>query len=249
MKNYLRSILFGLLCLNLTAHAQMGPGGGPHFGGAMDKLFGDNKSFSATLDMQMADPAGGETMEIPFAFAFDSGKTRFEMNMSEMKGHNMSPEAAAHLKAMGMDKSVTISLPADNTTYLIYPDMQAYVEMSVPNTEPATNDVKIEITKLGEGTVDHHPCMENKVVITDKEGNQHAFTAWNATDLNKFPVKIVQNEEDHQVTMLFKNIKLSKPDASLFKVPAGFTKYDNMQTMMRDQMMKKMGGMGMPPSQ
>jgi Domain of unknown function (DUF4412) len=232
--------------LNLTAHAQMGPARGPRFGGAMDKLFGNNQSFSATLEMQMKDPSGGATMEIPGEFAFNAGKSRFEMSMSEMKGHQMPPEAAAHMKAMGMDKTVTISLPSDNTSYLIYPDMQAYVQISAPNTEAGTNDFKTEITELGKETVDGHPCVENKVVMTNKDGNQHECTVWNATDLKKFPVKIVQDEEGRQVTMLFKNIKLSKPDASLFEPPTGYKKYDNLQTLMREEMMKHMGGMGMP---
>lgn len=245
MKIYLRSLLFGLLCLNLTAHAQMGPPHGPRFGGAMDKLFGHNQSFSATLDMQMKTSAEGNTMDMPGTIYFDSGQSRFEMNMSEMKGHQMPPETAAHMKAMGMDKMVTITLPQDKTAYLIYPDMQAYVEMPVANTEADTNDFKMETTELGKETVDGHPCVKNKVVMTDPEGNQHESTVWNATDLNNFPVKIEQNGEGHQVTMMFKDIKLSKPDASLFKPPTGFTKYDSMQAMMQQEMMKRMGG-GMP---
>ncbi len=245
MKIHLRSVLFGLLCLNLTAHAQMGPPHGPRFGGAMDKLFGHNQSFSATLDMQMKTSAEGNTMDMPGTIYFDSGQSRFEMNMSEMKGHQMSPEAAAHMKAMGMDKMVTITLPQGKTAYLIYPDMQAYVEMPVANTEADTNDFKMETTELGKETVDGHPCVKNKVVMTDPEGNQHESTVWNATDLNNFPVKIEQNGEGHQVTMMFKDIKLSKPDASLFTPPTGFTKYDSMQAMMQQEMMKRMGG-GMP---
>jgi len=48
--------------------------------------------------------------------------------------------------------------------------------------------------------------------------------------------------------MLFKNVSLAKPDASAFDLPSGYTKYDNLQTMMQMEMMKKMGGgmRGMP---
>ena len=50
--------------------------------------------------------------------------------------------------------------------------------------------------------------------------------------------------------MLFKNISFTKPAASLFEPPSGFTKYDSLQTMMQTEMMKKMGGgMGQPPGQ
>ena len=48
--------------------------------------------------------------------------------------------------------------------------------------------------------------------------------------------------------MLFKNISLTKPAASNFETPSGLTKYDNVQTMMQTEMMKKMGGgPGLPP--
>jgi hypothetical protein len=48
--------------------------------------------------------------------------------------------------------------------------------------------------------------------------------------------------------MLFKNVSLTKPAASLFDPPAGFKKYDNIQQLMQQEMMKRMGGgMGMPP--
>ncbi|MGB7769415.1 MAG: DUF4412 domain-containing protein [Verrucomicrobiia bacterium] len=246
MKIYLRSFVFGLLCLNLAVHAQMGPGHGPHFDSALEKLFGHNQSFSSTLEMQMKAGDDGNTMVMPGKIYFDAGKSRFEMNMSEMKGHQMPPEAAAHMKAMGMDKMVTITLPKDKTAYLIYPDMQAYVVTQVSDTEAATNDFKMETTELGKETVDGHPCVKSQVVVTDPEGNQHESTVWNATDLNKFPIKIEQSEEGHEVTMLFKDIKLSKPDASLFNPPAGYTKYDSMPAMMQAEMMKHMGGGMMP---
>jgi hypothetical protein len=48
--------------------------------------------------------------------------------------------------------------------------------------------------------------------------------------------------------MLFKNVSLAKPAASLFDPPADFKKYDSVQQMMQQEMMKRMGGgMGMPP--
>ena len=108
----------------------------------------------------------------------------------------------------------------------------------------------METTELGKDTVDGHDCVKNKVTVTDKEGKQHESTVWNATDLKNFPVKIVTTEQGNNGTMLFKNISMTKPAASNFEPPAGLTKYDNVQTMMQTEMMKKMGGgMGMPPQQ
>ena len=240
---------FGLL----TAQAQFGPpgGGGPHFGGATGKLFGENQSYSALLEFQTAN-SSGETTTMPGKISFDAGKSRFEMDMTQMKSSRMRPETGARMKQMGMDRMVTIARPDKKVTYLIYPGMQSYVENPITEAQaaPDSGDYKVETTELGKDTVDGHPCVKNKVIVTDKQGAKHESTVWNATDLKNFPVKIETSENGHSAIMLFKDISLAKPDAAVFEAPSDFTKYDNMQTMMQQQMMKRMGGgMGLPPGQ
>ena len=236
----------------LTASAQFGPpgGGGPRFGGATAKLFGENQSYSARLEFQTT-ASGGEVTTMPGKISFDAGKARFEMDMTEMKSGRMRPEAAAHMKQMGMDKMISISRPDKKIVDLIYPGMQSYVENAIPESqaEGSPADYKADITELGKDTVDGHPCVKNKITVTDKQGNKHESTVWNATDLKNFPVKIQTDQAGASSVMLFKNVSLAKPDASLFEAPADYTKYDSMQQMMQQQMMKRMGGGpgGFPP--
>jgi hypothetical protein len=251
MKKYLSilvSITFGLGLL--SACAQFGPpGGGPQFGGAMGKLFGENQSYTALLEFQTTDNSG-DNMVMPGKISFDTGKLRFEMDMTQMKNSRTRPETAARMKQMGMDKMVTISRPDKKITYLIYPGMQSYVENPMTDSQaaPDSSDYKVETTELGKDTVDGHPCVKNKVVVTDKDGNKHESTVWNATDLKNFPVKIENSKEGRNVTMLFKNVSLDKPDAALFEAPPDFTKFDDMQSMMQQMMIKRMGGgMALPP--
>ena len=247
MKSHLSLILTAALCLALTpAYAQFGRGrgpSGPSFDGATAKLFGNNSSFAADMEMQTKGSDEGSNVSMSGKMAFDQGKSRFEMDMSTMKNSKMPASAAAQMKAMGMDKMVMIGL-ADKTSYLIYPGMAAYVQNPAPEAKAATSpdDYKVEITELGKETVDGHPCVKNKAVVTGKDGEKHESTLWNATDLKNFPVKMEMTEHGTQVTMLYKNVSLSKPDASQFAPPADFKKYDSMQTMMMETMMKKRGG-------
>ena len=239
----------------ISASAQFGgrPGGmgggpqGPQIAGAMAKLFGDNKAFSATVEFQIQ--AEGQDMTMPGKIAFDDGKSRFDMDMSDVKGAQIPPDAAAHMKQMGMDKMSTISLPDQKALYIMYPEMQAYAQMSMRDSDSArTNaDFKIDTTELGKETVDGHPCIKNKAVVTDDKGNKHEYTVWNATDLNKFPVKLDTSEQGHAMTLLFKDVKLSKPDASQFNPPSDYKKYDSIMALMQQEVMKRMGGMGGPP--
>jgi hypothetical protein len=249
MKNLLRVVLPGMLCLNLAAYAQPGPPRGPQFSGAMDKLFGDNQSFSAALEMQMTDAAGG-TMIMPGKITFDSGKSRFEMDMTQAKGGQMPPDAAAQMKAMGMDRIVMIGRPDKKVACIVYPGMQSYVEnvLSDSETTTAPGDFKVETTELGKETVDGHPCVKNKAIVTDKDGTPHESTVWNATDLKNFPVKIQITEQGRSMTMLYRDITITKPDAGVFEPPSGYTKYDSMQAMMQAVIMKQMGGGGVLPA-
>jgi hypothetical protein len=224
---------------------------GPHFDGAMDKLFGDHQTFSALLELQTID-ANTNPIVMPGKISFDHGRTRFEMNMSEMQNTNMPANVGAMMKSMGMDTIIVISRPDRNLAYLVYPGLQSYAETTPADKTASANlaDYKVEITELGRETVDRHACIKNHVVVTDKDDNKRESTVWNATDLNNFPVKITTADQGQPSTMLFKNISLQQPAAGSFEPPSGLTKYASVQTMMQTEMMKKMGGgLGMPPKQ
>lgn len=258
MKKYLSIVISAVICAGLLpAYPQPAPGGapgGPSLAGPISKLFGENKSFSATIENQVTDK-NGKTMDLPGKISYDAGKSRFELNLTDIKGGNMPPNAAAQMKSMGLDEMITIALPDKKIVYLVYPGLQSYVEMPMPNAETAStnSDYKMDATEIGKETIDGHPCIKNKVVVTDKEGTKHESTVWNATDLKQFPVKIQTADSGDEVIMLFKNVSLAKPAASGFEAPTSYTKYDNVQTLMQQQIMKRMGGaagsgMGTPPN-
>lgn len=258
MKQPLRALTTVAVFLTLTsAQAQFGgrPGmgpQGPQFTGAMAKVFGDNSAFSANLEIQ-AD-MGGQTMTMPAKLSFNKGQTRMELDMMAVKGGHMPPQALGQLKAMGMDTMVTINQPDKKTTYLIYPGLQAYCEvpMQSPDASKPESDFKVETTELGKESVAGHDCVKNKVVVTDKDGTTQEFTVWNATDLKKFPVKVEMTQRGIASTLTFSDVKLAAPDASQFAPPSDFKKYDSMQAMMQQEMMKhmgNMGNMGHPPQQ
>ena len=238
-------LLLSLIILSFgifPVQAQLGGAPGvPQFGNGMEKLFGDNQTFSATLQMQMNSTGGPMTMS--GKMSFDKGSSRTEMDMADMKGSGLPPDAMTMMKSAGLDRIVSISQSNKKVVYVVYPNAQAYAEMTTPDSAAATNaDSKVEITKLGTEIVGGHPCVKNKAVVTDKAGDKHEFTVWNATDLKNFPVKIEMNEQGNAITMSYSDISFSKPDASLFTPPTGYTKYGSVQEMMQAVMMKNMGG-------
>ena len=228
---------------------------GPDLSGSMAKIFGDNTAFTATLELQ-AKSGAGEAMSMPGKIQALDGKSRFEIDMTQaQQGRQPSAQENAQLKAMGidMDKLVMISRPDKKMSYMVLPGMQSYVENLIddPDAAKSAADYKIEKTQLSKETVDGHPCVKNKVVVTDKNGKAHESTVWNATDLKDFPVKIETQEGGQTSTMLFKDIKLVKPNASEFDPPTTFTKYSDMGQMIQGEVMKRMGNprRGAPPGQ
>lgn len=250
MKKLSLALIAFLAALAIPAHAQPAMGmNNAKMNRFIKKLFGDTQSFSADAEYHITSPTEKPTV-MPGKIAFDSGKVRFEMNLSEIQGGRMSPGVAQQMKAMGMDQSVVISRPAEKVTYSIFPGLSAYVEtpMQDTDTSKSNSDYKLQTTEIGKETVDGHPCVKNKDVVTDDQGQTHEFIVWNATDLKKFPVKIEADDNSHTTTILFKNVKTTKPDAALFNPPAGFKKYDSQAELMREEIMKRMQNMQPPPN-
>jgi len=252
MKKQLRFIAVTAVCLCstlATSRAQFGGGSpGSAFGGSITKLFGDNTTYSASLESSVKDDSGGDPMKMPAKITYDQGKTRFEMDLTKATGLKLPPQALTQMKAMGMDVMVMISQPDKKMAYIIYPGLKAYAEMPMTDSNvPAKPDqFKMETTELGKETVDGHACVKNKQVVTDEKGTKSEFTSWNASDLKQFPVKIEMTEKGQAVSLSFKDVKFDKVDAAQFDPPSGFTKYTDMQTMMQTEMMKHIpqGGAG-----
>jgi len=236
------------------AHAQFGRGpssgpSGPDLSGAMGKLFGEHPAFAATTDFRTKVGESGTETIVPGKLAFLEGKSRFEMDMTQMKGGQLPPGAADQMKQMGMDKMVIVTVPEKKVTYLIYPGLEAYTEIPTTNPDAAKSAAQydVKVTELGRETIEGHGCLKNKAEVADKDGKKREFTVWNATDQKKFPLKIESKEGNTNTVMQFKDVSFDKPAASQFEPPAAYKKYDSMMSMMQQEMMKRMGGgMNMP---
>jgi hypothetical protein len=150
---------------------------------------------------------------------------------------------AAQLKMMGMGEMTVISEEGKTNSYLIYPGLQSYAVITTPEGKPTDETkIKLESTELGKDTVNGQACIKQKVVITEADGTKSEATVWNATELKKFPVRIETTKDGNKIRMTFKNVKLAKPDAKLFSPPAAYKKYDNLQVMMQEAIMKSLQG-------
>ncbi|MDQ6631185.1 MAG: DUF4412 domain-containing protein [Verrucomicrobiota bacterium] len=234
-KLLIRSVfLLGSFVLGSLAQAQMIGGSSSGMSTAMLKLFGKTTAFTAQADVRILDAAQKESTTLTMSTALLEGKMRAEVDLNKMKSAQLPPDAIGQMKQMGLDKMVTVVRPDKKLTYLIYPLSKAYVEMPMSKEEAAES--KMTTSVLGQETLDGHPCVKNKVTLTNEKGKKQEMTVWNASDLKDFPIKMQMVEEGNNITMQYKDIKFAKLDAKQFEPPAGFTKYENVQKLMMQKM-------------
>ncbi len=218
-------------------------------GEQLGKIFGKNTAFSATAQTTIKTAGGKEMQAMEFSYAMLDGKVRTEMDLMKMHSANMPPDAMGQMKQMGMDRTVHIFLPDKKMAYMVYPSLKAYCEMNTAQMtgQKEGKEPKIEETELGKETIDGHPCVKSKIVVTDEDGKKFESLVWKATDLKRFPIQTQMTTEDGSViTTIFKDISQSKPAASLFEPPSDFKRYASMQEMMMGNMQHMMPP-GMPP--
>jgi hypothetical protein len=228
--------------------------GGGDAGVGLAEIFGKDKSFSAVARTTIK-AAGGNDMQMEMNYAVLEGKVRTEVDMTKAQGSMMSPQAVAMMKQMGMDKSITIMLPDKHKGYVVFPGMKAYCDLPMGAGSSSTvsnKPPKVVRTEVGKETLDGHPCVKYKVVVTPEEGVPVTMFVWQAKDLKDYPIQTeVDTGNGGVVTTRFQDINQTKPAASLFEPPSDYKHYSNQQEMM----MSVMGGMGgspggrsMPPS-
>ena len=236
-----RTFLAAFACLLIggaTGNAQ-GMGGNPSqaVSKALSKLFGSNASFTADSEVEVDGPQKA-TMEM--SLSFHQGKTRTEIDLTKMKSGSLPPEAAEQMKAMGMDRVISISDDKSPTAIIIFPGMKSYVSMTNPSTGKDTTEPKIEEKTLGKEMVDGKEMVKQKVTIIETDGKSTELTVWRQA-AGEFPAVVEFNESGTKAKMKFKNVVKKTPDAALFTVPKDFEKFDSPQAMMMKKLMEKAG--------
>jgi hypothetical protein len=83
----------------------------------------------------------------------------------------------------------------------------------------------IDRSAAGSETIDGHACKVENVTVTPHQGQPTKMKVWEAEDLKGFPVKVEMQSKNGPITLMYKDISLAEPAASLFTHP------DNCQQM------------------
>lgn len=229
--------LLGLVTSPLQAQI---PGGQTGFNPALLQLFGNHKAFSSKVELRMTDASGKDVVKTPMIMSLLDRRVRVEVNINQISSSNLDSEGLNMFKRAGMDQVVSILRPDESRTVVIFPTAKVYAEeaMSESDASGFSEAHKVQATDIGKETYDGHPCAKRRVTVTSASGKQVQGTVWYATDLKDFPVKIQLPEGGSTVEMTFKDVKLQRPETSLFQPTAGFARYDSMEKLIQDRVFK-----------
>lgn len=251
MKSNLRSwIILGTLALAAHAtFAQPSPamGGGPGWNLALNRLFGSVNAFSADTELRMLTAGGQELLRFTgIRFSFLDESVRVEIDMSGLKSAQMPPGAVESMKRMGMNQMVNVISPLKKSFLMIYPGLEAYVEMPIPEEQYAVapEDYTLQKSELGSDSIDGQTFQKSEVTLTDPHGNTQKVVVWSGTDPKDFPVQMQFTQGDQIIVMRHRNIELQRPDPQLFEPPASYTRHASVQELMQNAMQRMLQDTG-----
>lgn len=222
-----------LLASGVSAFGQFGGAGSPGVSATLIRLFGTNRAFTAQVEVQVLGKDNKEQVGMPMTFALLDTRIRLEVDLARMRNREQA-NALAQVKPLGMDSLVSVIRPDLRATCVMFPKLRAFVKLPLPDEEAEafTKSARIERTPLAREKLDGHPCVKNRVVLTDGKGKQHEATVWNASDLRDFPVCVATRESEGTVVMRFRQIQFVPPSPTLFEPPAGYQACADMGALM-----------------
>lgn len=213
--------------------AQDTVGASPGLNAALVRLFGNHQAFTARLELRMVDGQGKETLNAPMKFSMLEGKMRGDLDVTRLKAKDLPALAGTAAKSVGMTEVITLVRPDKQETYLLYPAFKACIVAPIDPEDVAAlkKPANIQKTLLGHETLDGHPCVKNKVVVTGPDGSRHEATVWEASDLKNFPLRIQTLDDTNTLTLHFRQVKFQAPAVKDFDLPAGTARYDDPQEL------------------
>lgn len=174
-----------------------------------------------------AGPLPTPTVEYSADRIMETSAGTFEGKVYSSKGKERTE---TNMKGM---QSVMIVRPDKQEGYMLMPAQKMYMQMDLAKAKQqsgggAPDDV--QITEVGSETVEGQATTKYKLIM--KDGSAGGFM-WFTKDgvMVKMDAVMKDGKDKSRITMTLKNLTIGAQDASLFEVPAGFTKLPSMGNM------------------
>ena len=190
--------------------------------------------FSASGEMKICKDDGAPQMVLPLELAVSTNSLRWEFDI--MKSWTMPPSVQASAKLMHLDKTVFLTNLKQKRLYMLYPGVQAFISLPIPNSTFAdlivrTDQINIKREKLGRETIDGHDCIKERVIEQEPNCPTEEGLVWSAVDLQNFPVKMELHTKGSVLKFDFHDVQLVKPAVSMFEIPTNYVAFTNSKIL------------------
>lgn len=174
-----------------------------------------------------ATPVPAPTVEYSADRIMETSAGTFEGKVYSAKGKERSETT---MKGM---QSVMILRSDKQEGYMLMPAQKMYMQMDFSKAKQqaggGTPD-DVQITEVGGETVEGHSTTKYKLIM--KDGSAGGFM-WFTKEgvMVKMDAVMKDGKDKSRMTVTLKNLQVGPQDASLFEVPAGFTKLPSMGNM------------------
>jgi hypothetical protein len=205
------------------------------------KLFGANTNFISRVDVRVLDKNHRESTTMSMGFDMLAGKIRMDVNATDVKINEM-PDFLLTMKKNGMDQISCILNPEKKTVISICPVLKSYMELPMDKDEidAFALDYQLEKTADGKESISGHSCDKTEINVTDSKGAKQHVIIWTAADMKGLPLQFQTSEDDSTTIMRLKDVKLGRPDNTLFEAPPEMKRYDNISAFMTEAIGKNM---------
>jgi len=223
----LAGVVIWVFITGLPLSAQAPAAGQAGLNAILLRLFGEFPGFTAKADVSFREKGSSETVTMRIGFAMRDGNARLDLDLADMKSKQLGQEELAGLKRAGLDKTTTILRVDRRVALLVYPAVEAYVELPLAKEEAddLVRPFRYEKKTLAKETLDGHPCEKTRVRVLGDRGERQEAVVWYATDLKNFPLKVQMDQEGATVVLHYRDVNLTKPAAAQFETPGGYAKH------------------------
>jgi hypothetical protein len=95
--------------------------------------------------------------------------------------------------------------------------------------------------------VEGYSCEQEDDIVSAADGSTTVLHSWNATKLNRFPLRIRSTNGTTSLTLKISDVELVKPPLEALILPEGFTKYDTVDDMMTELLKRHQDMRRRPP--
>ena len=207
-------------------------------------------NYSALVVITNTPLSGGNSAIWRFQTYVAGDKKRFEIDVAQNEDPKVTPADVAKMKKMGLDKMIAIERPDQGIVHIFYPHLLAYADQHLKKPKAARKGINsTEFTLPGTETIDGHRCIRKQGSYSDEEEKSQEFTAWLALDAQNFPVKMKFKHAGYDITMLYKDLKLGRPDDALFELSPRLKKYSDLNRLAHEEVPKRMRQTASSPTQ